>query len=52
MKVFIFLSILMVDNIIVKLYLIKDILENEDINMNWDFCCCLFWDIIRVSNDM
>ncbi|XP_052716060.1 atrial natriuretic peptide receptor 1-like isoform X1 [Crassostrea angulata] len=26
---------------------LMDILENEDINMNWDFRCCLLWDTIR-----
>ncbi|XP_062582692.1 atrial natriuretic peptide receptor 1-like [Saccostrea cucullata] len=26
---------------------LMDILENEDIKMNWDFRCCLLWDTIR-----
>ncbi|KAK3083755.1 hypothetical protein FSP39_002632, partial [Pinctada imbricata] len=26
---------------------LMDILENEDISMDWDFKCCLLWDIIK-----
>ena len=30
-------------------FFFKDILENCDINLDWDFKYCLMWDLLEVS---